>query len=598
MKTSEFLFRFLEQKNIEQVFAVTGSVALWVFKALEENKNISAVFHDHEQAAVMAAEGWGRMVGKPGVAITTNGPGVMNALTGIAQAWTDSAPLIYICGDSKLEVLNVERTTAMRQYGAQDVPARALLEPITKKYFLLEKASNLPMILDEAYRIALEGRPGPVCINIPIDMQNADIDVEARVIPRYYEATCRPDDAAVRDVLSWLRLAKRPLILGGQGVRLSGGVEIFQHMVHTLDIPVVTSRMGNDIILSDDPLFVGRPGNYGNRASHFALQTCDVLLVLGSRLALNTTGFDPEKFAPQAKKILVEIDPAEIGKPGIDFDIVVRADAKAFIEAVIAKVESTPKSGRKDWIRLCSDWRRRYPVVLPEYSSAYPMSTYTAIEELSACASEYDVVLSDTGTCCNVVGQVWDVKDGQRLLISGGLSCMGFWATSIGVATAVGAEHNTICIVGDGSFQMNIQELATIAHYQVPVKLFVVNNNGYQIIRIGQKNYGMTRNIAISPETGVGLANTEKISEAYGIPYARITRAEDAHATISGVLKQQGPVICELVVEEDQVTLPKLKSKANPDGTFCSPNYEDLYPFIPQGELDCEIARAKGCENV
>ena len=550
------------------------------------------------RAAVRAAEGWGRISNLPGVVISTNGPGVTNAITGIAQAWTDSAPLIYIYGNSKKSVLEIEKKTGMRQYGAQDVPSIELLKPITKKCFFVNQADEVVTILEEAFTIATSGRPGPVSIEIPLDVQNARLsDGYETLIPKTGKDNCSTNLIREMDVSDFvdrvvanIKKANRPIIIAGQGVRLSNTSNELKDLVHMTRIPVVTSRMGNDVIETSDSLFIGRPGQYGNRASHFAIQASDLIVVLGSRLSLNTTGYAPEKFAQNANIIPVDVDTNEISKEGIDTLFSGNYDLKDVMPIFVKKVEKEGICFNK-WADICLKWKEKYPIIQKEYSNMNPISTYKAIEKLSNLAKEGDIILSDTGTCCNIVSQVWEVKKDQRLLISGGLSCMGFWVTAIGCALA-NSYSNTICIVGDGSFQMNIQELAVISNNNINVKLFVVNNNGYQIIKIGQNNYGMSKNIAVDPQSGLSFADTEKVAVAYNIPYRRVVNLNEIENVFSETLSANGPFLCEIVVNENQLTIPKLKSKAKEDGTFVSPEFVDLYPFLENEEIESELKAA------
>ncbi len=586
MTVSEFLVSYLKQQEIDSAYAVIGSTAIWLFHALGKEKTIRTICTNHEQAAVMAADGWACLKGKPGVVFLTNGPGVTNAISGVAQAWTDSVPLIIISGESNSSVLKHEKQTGMRQYGTQSIRTDIVVSPFVKYYHILNNAADVRQVIEEAYYIAMEGRPGPVWISVPIDIQNAQVP-ENMVGWCPHEHQCTVEEESLIQVKQALLHAKRPLVVAGQGIRLSQSIKQWKHFIEHYAIPVVTSRMGNDIIESNHPLFIGRPGNWGSRAAHFAIQTADVLLILGSRLSLGTTGYAPWNFAPKADKYIVDIDSTEFEKPGIAFKRCIKSDIKEFLTAMeTIEIPDTMLPEREKWCERCWEWREKYPVMLPEYRTMMPVSTYHFVERVSALSAENDVILSDTGSCCNIVSQVWNVKSGQRLRVSGGLSCMGYWATSMGMARAVElCDSRVICIVGDGSLQMNIQELGTIAHYGLPVKLMVINNNGYQIIRISQKAYAEDSFFAISPQTGVGLANTQHIARAYGIAYRKTERPREVDDAVRWALTYSGPVILEAVVAEDQVMLPRLTSKVQPDGTLKSASYEDLAPFLSENEL-------------
>jgi len=590
MTVSEFIVAFLEKKGIDSAYAVIGSAAMWLFHALGNSSGIKAICTNHEQAAVMASDGWSCLKGLPGVVFLTNGPGVTNALSGVAQAWTDSVPVIVISGESNVFSIKTEDRTQIRQYGSQSVPTGKIVRPIVKYYHLLDKAIDVRRVMEEAYSKATEGRPGPVWISVPVDVQNAKLPdkLEGYIQPK--EETQDTSDAAA-EVKAALLSCQRPLIIAGQGVRQSGAAKEFRLFVEKYQIPVVTSRMGNDVMETKHPLFIGRPGNWGSRASHFAIQTADVILVLGSRLSLNTTGHTPAEFAPRARKYMVDIDPAEFQKPGISFVACIHQDVFRFLEEMKAvPIEDKKQAERKSWCARCRSWKERYPVMVPEYQTAQPISTYHFIDRLSAMAGEDDIIFSDTGSCCNIVSQVWEVKRGQRLRVSGGLSCMGYWVTSIGAARAnEGQRGRILCVVGDGSLQMNIQEFGTISLYQLPIKLFVINNNGYQIIRISQHTYMNDDFFAISPQTGVGLADTQRIAAAYGIAYQRLIDPAKADEAIEWAFAQKSAAILEVVVNEDQVMLPRLTSKIQPDGTLKSAAFEDLAPFLSEEELNCNM---------
>ncbi len=594
MTVSEYIVEFLKNKGIDAAFAVIGSTAMWLFNALGKEEGIRTICTNHEQAAAMAADGWACITGKPGVVFLTNGPGVTNALSGVAQAWTDSVPMIVVSGEAKTTALEHEIETDMRQYGPQSVRTDITVSPFVKEYYLVSKPQDIRKIIEQAYSVALSGRPGPVWISVPVDVQNAKVP-DNMVGAENSAQSFTVEKGIYVSIKNEILSAKRPLIIAGQGIRMSGAEQQLKTFVEKYNLPLVTSRMGNDVIETSHPMFIGRPGNWGTRAAHFAIQTADLLLVLGSRLSLNTTGHTPSDFARNAKKIIVDIDPVEFKKPGIEFDTCVCQDVAEFLKE-IENVDATDPmlAQRKKWCNLCLDWKRKYPVVTEEYRGKMPMSTYHFMDRLSSLSAENDIILSDTGSCCNIVSQVWDVKKGQRLRVSGGLSCMGYWATSIGVARAnEGQESNVVCVVGDGSLQMNLQELGTVVHYGLPIKLIVINNNGYQIIRISQNAYQNGQLFAVSPETGVGIADTEKIAQAYGIAYRKVDSPEQVDDAIKWALASDSAVILEAVVDEDQIMLPRLTSKVQADGTLKSAKFEDLAPFLSEEELAREIRRAE-----
>ena len=448
--------------------------------------------------------------------------------------------------------------------------------------------------------MAVSGRPGPVCIEIPINVQSAklpDSIFEKRESAIKNTDIFEADDSDVNTIMEKLSLAERPLILAGQGVRLSGMTEKFRKFVEQYRIPVVNSRMGIDTIESDSKYFVGRAGNHGNRPAHFALQTCDVLLILGSRLAPNTTGYDVGKFSNQSYKILVDVDERELSKFEIKIDQKLHMDLRTFFE-LTDKREATQgtvdigKDIRQKWIDCCNEWKKRYPIMQPEYYHDSEISTYRVVETVSNLAGADDFIVSDTGSCCSIVAQVWQVKENQRVFISGGLSAMGYWAMSMGVAACDKRKGRVICFVGDGSLQMNIHELATIRQYGFPIKIFVVNNRGYQFVRMSQAAYGINPPFGTDIDKGVPIPDTEKLAKAYGINYDCCDNAVKLQDTISRVLRSDEAELCEIFVAKEQEVCPRLKSVALEDGTFVSPDFENLYPFLEDYILKEEIGRA------
>ncbi|WP_026499078.1 thiamine pyrophosphate-binding protein [Butyrivibrio sp. WCD2001] len=592
MNVSEYIVNYLEKKGIDRLFGIVGGASLWLCKAFADSKKIKPVFTNHEQAAVMAAEGWARITGKPGVVLTINGPGMTNAVTGIAQAWTDSAPIILITGNSNLKSVKFERDNNLRQYGTQDVRTDLIMQGITKKTFLLESSADVKKCLDEAYELALEGRPGPVVIEVPINVQSAEVldGIDTQDIPKNNSAK-NVNEELFDKVLDKISKAKRPLIMAGQGVRLSGAVKEFREFIANYDIPVVNTRMGIDSIATDDVHYVGRCGNHGDRASHFALQTCDVLLVFGCRLAPNATGYDVSKFSQQSYKIMIEVDETEKVKNGIKIDDTIIANLADFLKYAVSK-KTNAQNSHEAWTKCCADWKKKYPIMLPEYYNDESISTYRVVDIASDLAKDNDYILSDTGSCCSIVAQAWKVKKDQRVFISGGLSAMGYYATTMGIALANNQDRNVICFVGDGSFQMNIQELATIKKYNMPVKFIIISNRGYQFVRMSQGAYGINPPFGTDIEYGVPIPDIGKIVEAYGLHYTSCAETKDLEKSIGDILESDEPEVLEIFVDANQEVRPRLKSVAKDDGTFVSPEFANLFPFLDEEELANEINKA------
>ena len=592
MNVAEYIVKYVEYREIEHAYVIVGGAALWICKALGQSEKLKFTFVNHEQAAVMGADGYARISGKAGVAFVTNGPALTNTVTGMAQAYVDSSPVVLFTGDSNSHHVRFEEENGLRQYGTQDVKTHQIMEPVTKKVYTLEDPAKTGEVLAEAFYLAENGRPGPVCVHVPIDIQSSECPC---AFPPAWVSPTEPEipETTVEDVLLQLKQAKRPLILAGQGVRLSGGVDLFRNLLPKLDVPVVNARMGIDSIETDNPYYTGRCGNHGFRSSHFALQSCDVLLILGSRLAPNTTGYNVPDFAKQAKKILVECDPSELKQYGVQIDQNIQGDILDFLrKAEILLKKEELRGNHAHWISVCQDWLRRYPILQAKYREGDIINSYWLVDTVTRLAGDEDIIIADTGSSCSIVAQAWQVKGKQRVLISGGLSAMGYWATSLGLAEANRGRGQVLCFVGDGALQMNIQEFATLAAYQIPVKIFLVTNDGYQFVRMSQGGYNINPPFGTDASDGVPIPNMEKVTKAYGLNYLSCVKPEDLEKQVRQTLASEGPTVCEVNVSKDLQVEPRLKSVARPDGTFGMPSYENLYPNLPEEVLKAEMAKA------
>lgn len=583
MTVSEYIFDFLYKKGCHRTFMVSGSSAMWLTDALCRNEDMEAICTHHEQAAAMAADGYARVNGVPGACLVTIGPGVTNAITGLAQAYFDSSPIFVISGQANSRLLQYAKDSGIRQNACQSMLVEPVVSSITKYCKTIMAPEEIVLSMQEAYEAAMSGRRGPVWIDVPVDIQNRQIPEEA------LSATLETDNQSKEgaftaidyEMLAELLVkARKPLVLAGYGVRASGAVEKMQSFVHKYQIPVVTSRGGIDVIGSDDELFVGRPGGYGDRASHFAIQECDVLFVLGSRLSVSTIGYYPDKLAANATKIMVDIDEKELERDAVPIQYKYQIDVQEFLENLeecLKVVSCDYKEKHAEWIAHCLDNKNKYPVVLEEYAQQSPLNNYYFTDVLSELVPENANVIVDTGSVYCTVSQSWKVKNGQRYIASGGFSCMGSWATSLG---AVQQDRMTIALSGDGSTQMNIQELATLKYNRLPVKLFVYNNHGYMLIRHNQHNYMNDRFLGVGPDSGVETPDFCAVAAAYGVKAVRITAQDDIRAKIKEVLEAEGPVVCEVMVQEFAEIIPKIASRVMPDGSLKAADFEDLYPFL------------------
>ena len=577
MTVSDYIFDFLLRKGCGQVFMVSGSSAMWLTDALYRNKNLKAICCHHEQAVAMAADGYGRVNNVPGAALVTIGPGATNAITGVAQAFLDSSPMFVISGQANSKLLEYAKKTGIRQHGCQSINLEPMVTPITKYFAEVMSADEIPQIMEDAYYYAMEGRRGPVWIDVPVNIQNSQVSDSAisDVVNKEFEKKSL-DDRLLVDITDRILKSKKPLIMAGYGVRSSGSVELMERLSVDYDIPVVTSRGGIDVINSDSTLFIGRPGSYGDRASHFAIQEADMLLILGSRLSISTVGYYPQRFGKNAFKVMVDIDDKELSKGDVPVDYKINADLNEWLSKLLSYM-SNKKCVHTEWVKHCNEYKNKYPTVVNEYKDQKPLNEYYVTSVISKCATENTNIVVDTGSVCNIVSQSWKIKKGQRYLISGGLSCMGFWATALGVCQD---DRQIIAISGDGSTQMNIQELATLQYNKMPVKLFIYNNNGYMLIRHNQHNYMDDRFLGVGPDSGVQTPDFCKVAEAYGVKNIRIQSADNMEAKIKEVLEFDKTVVCEVICQQFAPIIPRIASRVMSDGSLKAAEFEDLYPFL------------------
>ena len=590
MKLSDYIAGQLAEWGVRHIFLVTGGGAMHLNDSIGKESRIQYVCNHHEQASAMAAEAYARISGQPGVVNVTTGPGGINALNGVFGAWTDSVPMLVISGQVKRETcMRARKITGLRQLGDQEVDIIAMAGGITKYAAFIDDPLSIRYHLERAWRLAQTGRPGPCWLDIPVDVQAAQINPAE--LPGYDAAE---DDtvsdtsqlsAQCREILERIRAAKRPVVLAGTGVRAANAMCEFDAFVHRLGVPVSTAWT-HDVIASDDSLFCGRQGTIGDRAGNFTVQSADLLLVLGSRLNIRQTSYNWKSFAPNAFKIQVDIDPAEFRKPTVQPDMPVHYDLKRFVDGMIRECDRVQyRLGLHDnWLAWCRERVRRYPVVQDEQrQSGPPLNPYYFVEQLSARLAEDDVIVCGNATACIVPSQTMRLKRGQRMISNSGSASMGYdLPAAIGAAFAR-PNKRVICLAGDGSIQMNIQELQTIVHHHLPVKIFVLNNSGYLSMRMTQSGF-FGRLTGESAPTGASLPNMVKIGCAYGIPSIRIDRKSQL-TQIDHALSANGPALIDVVLDPSQEFEPRSRARQLPDGRIISPDLEDMYPFLDQAEL-------------
>jgi len=593
IKLSDYVAETLAEWGARHVFLVTGGGAMHLNDSLGKAKEISYICAHHEQAAAMAAEGFARVSGTPGVVNVTAGPGGINALNGVFGAWTDSIPMLVLSGQVKRETcMATYGRTDLRQLGDQEVDIIRMVGGITKYAVMIEDPNSIAYHLERAWFLASHGRPGPCWLDIPVDVQSAQIDPATL---RHYDPSedliswsREVVSAQVADVLARIARAERPVILAGTGVRLAHALPEFERVIRQLRIPVTTAWT-HDLIASDDELFCGRPGTIGVRAGNFTVQNSDLLLVLGSRLNIRQVSYNWKSFARAAFKIQVDVDAAELDKPIVRPDLPVHCDLKVFLEEMASQLEqrepgSAPDDGHEGWLAWCRERRTLYPVVRAEQKQdGPPINAYGFIQRLFEGLKEDDVVVCGNATACIVPFQAAELKMGQRLISNSGSASMGYdLPAAIGAAVARGGKR-VICLAGDGSIQMNIQELQTLVHYQLPVKIFVLENGGYLSIRSTQTGF-FGRLVGEGPTSGVSFPAMSELAKAYGISSFAMDSMSQ-YSEMLAELEKPGPSLIQVRLDVSQGFEPRIRSRQLADGTIVSPNLEDMYPFLPEGEL-------------
>ena len=587
IKVTDYLAKRLRDYGVTHVFMVTGGGAMHLNDSL--GRDLIYINNHHEQACAIAAEGYSRTANKLSVVNVTTGPGGLNALNGVLGQWTDSVPTLYLSGQVKFETTigSCPEVVGLRQLGDQEVDIISIVKPITKFAVSITDANDTRYYLEKAIYEATSGRFGPVWLDVPMNIQGALVD----------ESTLRPffppakEDAAglkemVNTVYEKIKNAKRPVILAGHGIRISGGVEAFEALLGKCNIPVVTTFNGMDVITEDNNNYIGRFGTLGNRAGNFCVQNADVLITIGTRNNIRQVSYNWEFFAREAYKIIVDIDPAELKKPTVKPDMPVCADAKEFITLLAGVMGDSLSDTHKDWLEWNKVRKHKYPSVLPEYHDVKNgVHPYVFMEMLGNCIPDGGVCVTGDGTACVAPFQAMPVKNKFRIFWNSGCASMGYdLPASVGACVANG-HKDVICIAGDGSLQMNIQELQTVIHHRMPVKLVYLNNNGYISIKQTQDGFFGGHRVGSDPASGVSFPDIIKLGEAYGFKTCRITSHENLRDEITQFLNTDGPVICEVMLTEDYKFLPKVSSKRLDDGRMISAPLEDLAPFLDREEF-------------
>lgn len=588
VKLSSWLAQKLVDLGLRDVFCVTGGGAMHLNYALGTQPGLKVVFNHHEQACAMAADAYARLTNRPSVVNVTSGPGGTNAITGVFGAYVDSLPMIVVSGQVKRETTVRYTGIPLRQYGDQELDIEPIVKPITKYVVMVTDPQSIRYHIEKAYYLATTGRPGPVWLDIPLDVQGAQIEVETLpgFDPAEIEASWMQTDlaAAAETIFAEVAKAKRPVVFAGAGVRLSGRHAEFIALIEKLGVPVVTGWNAHDALWTDHPLNCGKPGTIGDRGGNFTVQNADLLLVLGSRLNIRQVSYNWASFARRAKKIWVDIDALELQKPSVKPDIAVHADLNDLLPVLAEKPYCGPHAGHMEWVAWAKARNVAYPTVLPEYRQNDKVNPYCFVQSLFKALPENQIVVSANGSACVVGFQASQIKRGQRFWTNSGCASMGYdLPAAIGAWQASGAD--IVCLAGDGSIMMNLQELQTIVGASMPIKIFVLNNAGYVSIFQTQRNFFNGAEVGAGPNSGVSLPDFEKLAAGFGLPFRRIVQHEGMDEAIREVLAATGPIVCEVILDEDQPFAPKLSSRQLPDGTIVSPDLEDLAPFLPREEF-------------
>ena len=586
IKVSDFIVNYLESIGITNVFMVTGGGAMHLNDSFGKSEKINCFFNHHEQACAIAAEGYARQKQELAVVNVTTGPGGLNTLNGVFGQWTDSVPVLYISGQVRYDTtIKSCPELGLRQLGDQEVNIVAVVKPLTKYAVCINDASQVKKELQKAIHLASTGRLGPVWLDVPMNIQGALVNEEELVgfVEEKIESKANTINS-VTQIIDSIKLAKRPVIVAGQGVRLSQTINELNQVLSKTNIPVLSTLNGFDIIDWEHPQHIGTIGTIGSRAGNFAIQNADLVLFLGTRNNIRQISYNWLAFARAAKKICVDIDQAELKKPLLKYDLPICADLKDILPVLNQKIKKN-EFDFSEWLGWCKIRKEKYNPVLPSYKGLKDcINPYVFLEELSLQLPENSTVITGNATACICYFQASKIKKGNRVIWNSGCASMGYDLPAAIGASIASPNTEIICLAGDGSLQMNIQELITLSHHQLPIKLFYLNNDGYISMKQTQDNF-FGRRVGANKQTGVSFPDIDKIAEANHIPFMKIQQEVNLDQQIKAVLNRKGPVICEVMLPTDYNFAPKLSSERKPDGRMVSKPMEDMFPFLSREEF-------------
>ena len=588
IKVSDYIADFFVKKGIRNIFSVVGGGAMHLNDSFGHNKELKVIYNHHEQASAIAAEAYARWENKIAVVCVTSGPGAINALNGVVGAYQDSIPMLIVSGQAKTDLCISTSGLKIRTIGGQEVDIVPAVQQNMVKYAeMVMDARRIKYCLEKAYKIALSGRPGPCWLDIPLDIQGSYVEVDD--LEGYVDHQANPhiDTGAIKEIVKRLQTAKRPVLYAGNGIRLSGGISVFEKLIRKLQIPVVTCWNSIDLIATDNSLYCGRGGNMGDRAGNFAVQNSDFLICIGTRLSVYQVGWHVEKWAREAFTVVVDIDPEELKKKNMRADLPICADARDFMQTLLEELKDVNYVSQQEWLKQCNVWKSQYPVVQKfQYEEKGLANPYAFLDKLSHTLPQNAITVVANGSASVMGSQSYYIKQDDRFIMNCAFSSMGYaLPAAIGICVAANM-YDIVCIEGDGSIMMNLQELQTIVTNNLPVKIFIINNNGYHQIRQTQDNVFHNGYVGMGPESGdLGFPNFQKLADAFCIPYIHIKNNQELASKISKVLQYDGYVMCEVFVTTTQKFEPKSATKKLDDGTLISPPLEDMAPFLSREEL-------------
>ena len=594
IRLADYVADFLVNNGISDCFTVTGGGAMHLNDALGHKEGLHCLYNHHEQACAIAAEAYARINNKIAALCVTTGPGGTNAITGVVGGWLDSIPMLVLSGQVRYDTTARGMGLGIRAGGDQEFDITKAVSCMTKYCEMIEDPYRIRYALEKALYLATHGRPGPCWLDIPLNFQGMTIETDGLFgyDPSEDEDALAPKvtDDVIEDVAKKILEAKRPVFYAGNGIRLAGAFELFEKLVPKLNIPVATGWDNIDMMADADPLYVGRGGIMGDRAGNFAVQNADLVLSVGNRLSIRQVGYNWKTWAREAHVIMVDVDAEELKKPTLHVETPICADALDFLTKLYKKISE--KSGvffaENGWQEICRGWKAKYPVVMRKhYDDTRNTNVYAFIKSLSSRLPEGYTTVVGNGSACVVGSHGYEIKKGQRFIINSAIASMGYdLPAAIGVCVSLG-KREIVCVTGDGSIQMNLQELQTILTNKLPIKIFVINNDGYHSIRQTQNNiFSHHSKVGIGPEShDLSFPSLEKLAWAYGYPYAACRSNAELEDVLDKAFSTEGAFICEVFVSPEQLFEPKSATKRLEDGSLFSPPLEDLAPFIDRDEL-------------